>query len=220
MTDLQPIPLNDTTHFLCLGYRAINGLARHRGEVFDGTGMRNVSELIEMNVIARTSELTPTIDVEYDGQTRHFVNDAYADLFIDWAEREAAAEAEAEAEVIVSEVTEPEDTTGYEAMTKAILSDMLAEREIEYKASMTKDELIALLREDDNPTPYSERTNAQLHDMLTERDIAFTTSMVKDELVALLEAADAALPELDDDGNPIVPNVGDGNDGGGTPPQV
>lgn len=139
MTDLNITPPVDTTHYVCHGFRAINGAFRHRGEVFDATGVRNMETLEEMALVSRTSSTAPVIEVEYDGQVRTFSNEEYADAFIAWVALQE--EAEPTEEVIVSEEAESQ----YVTMTKAHLCDLLAARSIDFKAAMNKDELIALL---------------------------------------------------------------------------
>lgn len=159
MSDLSvPSPIGHDT-YVCNGFRAINGVFRHRGELFDATGVRNMDILEEMGLVRRTVPEVPSIDVEYDGMTRRFVNDEYANLFIEWTAQQPDG-VEEEAAPAVAEAGEPaddpdsneeddgegeEEAIDYETLTKAQLADLLDEREIEYKAGDNKAKMIQLL---------------------------------------------------------------------------
>lgn len=158
MSDMSvPSPIGHDT-YVCNGFRAINGVFRHRGELFDATGVRNMDILEEMGLVRRTVPELPTINVEYDGLTRRFVNDEYANLFIEWTAKQD--DEVQEAAPAVAEAGEPaddddsnegdegegeEEAIDYESLTKAQLAELLDEREIEYKASDNKPKMIALL---------------------------------------------------------------------------
>jgi hypothetical protein len=147
--------------YVCYGNRTIDGLLRFRGEVLDGSGLRNMDILVESSAAAKVPADVETVDIEHEGHTRRFIDDEHASVFIEWV----AAQPDPEPEAPSPEADEPgpapadADANGegegdveippYTEWTKAQLAEELDVREIAYHSNDTKAELIALLEADD-----------------------------------------------------------------------
>ena len=154
MTDIQSLRLSSKM-YVCHGNRTINGLLRHRGEVIDATGLRNMDILEEMSAVTRVADTIETVDIEHDGHVRSFIDDEHALVFADWVAAQAPAEEE-----VIEDATDADGADGnsteteeevphYSKWKKADLEVELENRGIDYPTDARQDELTVLLEADD-----------------------------------------------------------------------